>query len=141
MRSSYTPAVTSTPTVTPLQQSATSESARSLRGIAAMLVGVGLFSIMDSLVKYLGATYHPLEIVFFRGAVAFVPIMAVVMARGGLGVLRTRKPGAHALRCLIGIGPTILVLIALAGLPPATANSIRLPLPLVPTPAPAPAPA
>ncbi|MBI1778753.1 MAG: DMT family transporter [Proteobacteria bacterium] len=116
--------------VAALQQKAAAESPHAVRGIAVMVIGVGLFSIMDSLVKYLGGIYHPLEVVFFRGWVAFVPIVAVIMARGGFATIRTRKPGSHALRCVIGLGSTLLFFIALAGMPLADAIAISFAGPL-----------
>jgi drug/metabolite transporter (DMT)-like permease len=113
-----------------MQQPGALAAQQSLRGIAAIAIGVGLFSIMDSLVKYLGGSYSPLEVVFFRGAIAFLPIALVIKARGGLALLRTRKPGSHALRCLIGIGSTILFFVALAGMPLADAIAISFAGPL-----------
>jgi drug/metabolite transporter (DMT)-like permease len=95
-----------------------------------MLIGVALFSVMDGLVKYLGGRYHPLEVVFFRGWVAYLPIMAVVMARGGPTILRTKRPGGHAVRCVIGVGSTVCFFIALAGMPFADAIAIGFAGPL-----------
>jgi len=73
------------------------------RGIAMMLVAVGLFTIMDALVKWLGSRYPTIEIVFFRNLFAFVPVAVFVLRSGALVTLKTSRPMAHVLRSLIGL--------------------------------------
>ncbi len=64
------------------------------RGIALMVLAVGLYSIMDAMVKWLGPSYPVLEIVFFRSLFAFVPIAYVLWRSGSLAGLRTSRPWA-----------------------------------------------
>lgn len=83
---------------------AVSASAQSnTRGAALMLTAVMLFAIMDGLVKWLGATYPVHQIIFFRSAVAMVPVMLLVWQTGGLAGLKTKRPFMHMLRALVGL--------------------------------------
>ncbi len=43
------------------------------RGIVLMVLAVGLFSIMDALVKWLGSDYSTAQLLFFRSVFAFIP--------------------------------------------------------------------
>lgn len=96
-----------------------SQAARSTaaRGIAFMVLSVGLFAVMDGLVKWLGAGYPTMQIVFFRSLFAFVPL-AVFVFRDGIGpALRVRDPLGHALRCAIGIVAMTVFFYAYANMP------------------------
>ena len=68
-----------------------------------MLLSVFLFSIMDVMVKWLGATYPTQQIMFFRCLVALVPVLVILQTRGGISVLKTQQPAMHLLRGLLGI--------------------------------------
>jgi drug/metabolite transporter (DMT)-like permease len=72
------------------------------RGIASMLLAVAIFSCMDALIKWLSATYPTIEIVFFRSAFAFLPLLPA-LARGGRAALRTRRPLVQAGRAALGL--------------------------------------
>ena len=72
-------------------------------GIALMVLAVGLFTTMDALVKSLGGTYPTIEIVFFRGIFALVPLAMFILPKGSLAALRTTRPLAHALRAVVGL--------------------------------------
>ena len=72
------------------------------RGIASMLLAVAIFSCMDGLIKWLSATYPTIEIVFFRSAFAFLPLLPALL-RGGRAALRTRRPFVQAGRAAIGL--------------------------------------
>jgi drug/metabolite transporter (DMT)-like permease len=71
-------------------------------GIASMLVAVAIFSCMDALIKWLSATYPTMEIVFFRSAFAFLPLLAALW-KGGRAALRTRRPFVQAGRAALGL--------------------------------------
>ncbi len=73
------------------------------RGIALMVLSVLLFSCMDALVKWVSEIHPVGQIVFFRNLFAFLPVALFVHRAGGLGVLRTRRLGGHALRAVVGI--------------------------------------
>ena len=68
-----------------------------------MILAVGIFALMDALVKLLAQTYHPFQVAFFRGAFAMVPIGLMIASRGGLRLLATRQPVGHLLRSVVGV--------------------------------------
>ncbi len=72
-------------------------------GVAAALWAIMLFSLMDAGVKWLGADYPVQQIMFFRCTVALLPILVFLHQAGGLPVLKSRRPGLHLLRSLLGV--------------------------------------
>ncbi|MDH5559005.1 MAG: DMT family transporter [Alphaproteobacteria bacterium] len=76
---------------------------RNLTAAAHLMASLFLFAIMDALIKWLSADYPVHQIVFFRSAFALIPSMLLAYYSGGLSTLRTRRPGAHFLRGLVGI--------------------------------------
>lgn len=77
------------------------------RGIAYALCAVVLFTTMIALVKWLSASFAPMQIAFFRAICALALCLPIVLADGGPRALRTRHPGAYVLRGLIGAGSII----------------------------------
>ncbi|WP_366556198.1 DMT family transporter [Aquibaculum sediminis] len=69
-----------------------------LLGIAAMLLGMLLMTMMDATAKWLGEGYPISQIVFFRNLFALPPILVVTWASGGFSSLRTRQWKLHLLR-------------------------------------------
>jgi drug/metabolite transporter (DMT)-like permease len=72
-------------------------------GIGAMVISVVLFSVMDSMVKWLGGIYPTHQIMFFRCSIALAPILVIIYLRGGSSLLKLQEPGWLLLRCLLGI--------------------------------------
>lgn len=72
-------------------------------GILLMVIAVGCFSAMNMFVKLIGPEYHPFEAVFFRNTMAAMMIIPIVLFSGGLKTLKTKRPGGHALRALVGV--------------------------------------
>jgi drug/metabolite transporter (DMT)-like permease len=72
------------------------------RGILLMCGAVLLFTISSTMVKGLGDGYPVSQIVFFRCLVAFLPLYIAIRRAGGWQVLRTRRPGAHIFRVVVG---------------------------------------
>jgi drug/metabolite transporter (DMT)-like permease len=76
-----------------------------------MLLGIGLrvaamagVAALTGLVKWCADKGMPMmEMVFFRNAFAFIPICLYMARTTGFGVLRTRRPLAHATRAGIGL--------------------------------------
>jgi drug/metabolite transporter (DMT)-like permease len=95
-----------------------------------MLLSILLFSLMDASVKWLGASYATTQIMFFRCAVALVPVLVIVLLRGGFGILRTRQRKLHLLRSVMGIAAMGLAFYAFALMPLAEAVSILHTAPL-----------
>ena len=73
-------------------------------GIAYMLLAVGLFAVMDAMIKWLGEVYPTVQLVFFRSAFAFIPIAFVVAGTGLRQALRINNGWGHVFRCVVGIG-------------------------------------
>ena len=99
-------------------------------GFSAMLLSILLFSLMDANVKWLGASYPTAQIMFFRCAVALVPVLVIIAMRGGIGVLRTGQKKLHLLRSLMGISAMGLAFYAFSLMPLAEAVSILHTAPL-----------
>jgi drug/metabolite transporter (DMT)-like permease len=99
-------------------------------GFSAMLLSILLFSLMDANVKWLGASYPTAQIMFFRCAVALVPVLVIIAMRGGIGVLRTGQKKLHLLRSLMGIAAMGLAFYAFSLMPLAEAVSILHTAPL-----------
>ena len=95
-----------------------------------MLMSIVLFALMDASVKWLGALYPTSQIMFFRCAVAFVPVLVIVYLRGGPGVLRTQHKKLHLLRSVLGIGAMGFAFYAFSLMPLAEAISILHTAPL-----------
>lgn len=85
---------------------------------------------MDASVKWLGAIYPTAQIMFFRCAVALVPVVVIIMMRGGPGILRTNNKGLHLLRSVIGITAMGFAFYAFSLMPLAEAVSILHTAPL-----------
>src|SRR5688572_2447194 len=101
-----------------------------LRGIALMLLSVGIFSVMDALVKLLAQTYHPFQVAFFRGLCAMLPIGAMIAASGGTRLLATRHPLGHVLRSVVGVGALLLFFYAFAHMKLADVVAVSFAAPL-----------
>jgi drug/metabolite transporter (DMT)-like permease len=101
-----------------------------LRGILLMLGAVAVFSTMDALIKHLAAGYAPLQIIFFRNLFAFLPLLPVLARGEGLALLRTRRPGSHLGRAMLGFGAMICFFTAFALMPLADVIAISLSAPI-----------
>ena len=95
-----------------------------------MMMSILLFSLMDASVKWLGAIYPTAQIMFFRCAVALVPVAIIILLRGGPGILRTSHKGLHLLRSVMGIGAMAFAFYAFSLMPLAEAVSILHTAPL-----------
>ena len=72
-------------------------------GVVCALMSMVFFSTMDAVVKWLGADYPVHQIMFFRCTLAFVPVLLILFMTGGVAQLKTRRPGLHALRSVVGV--------------------------------------
>ena len=106
------------------------------RGIAFMVLSVGLFAAMDALVKWLGPHYPTMQLVFFRSVFAFVPIAAMLWwsaRRRGTGLaamLRISKPVGHLLRAAVGLASIFCFFQAFTLMPIADVVAISFAAPL-----------
>ncbi len=73
-------------------------------GIALRVSAMACMAVLAALVKWCSGRGVPvLEIIFFRNAFAFVPVLIYVSKTAGLGVLRTTRPAGHLMRSVIGL--------------------------------------
>lgn len=79
------------------------EAARRLRGVLMMVTAVGVFAIMDALMKQLTVTYPPIQVACLRGA-SSVPFVALsYLLTGRIHLLRPVRFGLHILRAVFAI--------------------------------------
>jgi drug/metabolite transporter (DMT)-like permease len=79
------------------------EAARHLRGVLLMLAAVGVFAIMDALMKQLTGSYPAIQIACLRGA-SSLPFVAIsYLVTGKLHLLRPVRFGLHILRAALAI--------------------------------------
>lgn len=100
------------------------DSQRPAFGIMSMLLSVLLFATMDALVKWLSAGYPTYQIMFFRSAVALLPVSIFVARAGGIRILRTSRWKLHLFRCTIGVCAMGSAFTGIALLPLADAMAI-----------------
>lgn len=97
---------------TPNQTAPAAPMSGNLRGIIAMCLAVGCFSVMDALLKTLSGSYPAMQVASMRGLAALPLVALYVLWRGEVrGLLKVRWP-LHLLRGAINI--TMLALFAFA---------------------------
>ena len=100
------------------------------RGIAFMVLAVGLFAVMDAMVKWLGAGYPTMEIVFFRSLFAFVPLSFFVFRHGLIEALSIRDWKGHVLRSIAGLLAMTTIFYGFSQLPLAEVIAITFAAPV-----------
>ncbi|MEM9145247.1 MAG: DMT family transporter [Pseudomonadota bacterium] len=89
-----------------------------VRGILLKLASIALFSVMAACVKAARIEAPAGEAVFFRSAIALVPVLAYAAWMGRFGdALTTRNPVGHAWRGMVGASAMGLSFAALGLLP------------------------
>jgi len=102
----------------------------SLLGILIMCAGVLCLALGDAVSKWLGGTYDPIQIIFFRTLISLPLIGLLAWWRGGWPALKTRRPGVHLLRGLIFTGTMFCFVTGLTLLPLAETTAIAFAAPL-----------
>lgn len=97
------------------------------------LISAVLFSLMFALIKLLGKNYPSGEILFCRSFFALLPIFPALVRAGGLEALKTKRPGQHITRSMMGLISFFLCIEALRLLPLSEATTIFYSAPLVTT--------
>ena len=87
----------------PAASSLRPRASENLRGIVAMVVAVGAFSMMDAAMKSLTADYPPLQVASLRGLASLPLVCLYVLWRKELGSLRKVRWPFHALRTVVGV--------------------------------------
>ncbi len=107
---------------------------RPLTGIAIRLAATFLLSAMFALAKIAEASgVHLVEILFFRQAIAVLPVLALVMAGPGVASLKTAIPFKHATRTAVGLTGMTLNFATVAILPLAETQTLWFTTPLFAT--------
>ncbi|MFM8374609.1 MAG: DMT family transporter [Phenylobacterium sp.] len=100
-------------------------------GILLRILAMALMAVLAAIVKACAERGVPvLEIIFFRNAFAFIPVLIYVWRTTGLGVLRTRRPGAHLTRSAVGLTGMICGFTAVSLLPLTQSTAISFSAPL-----------
>jgi drug/metabolite transporter (DMT)-like permease len=100
-------------------------------GILAMTGASACFIVNDSLVKYASETMPAAQIIFIRGVVATLLVLAVAKLTGATRHLREVARGWVAVRAVVDSIATILFLVSLFHLPLANATAINMLSPLL----------
>ena len=102
-----------------------------LRGIVAMLVAVGLFSLMDGGMKHLSGHYPPMQVAAIRGLSSLPLVLLWVLATGAAAsLLRVRWP-LHLLRGVLAIAMLATFAYALSRMPLSSAYALFFVAPLL----------
>ena len=111
----------------------TSEQGRSnrpLAGIAWMVGGMFMLSVMDTLSKHAVEHLSTPVLVAIRSAMVLLLVLPWVARAGGLAALRTRRPLAHLMRGILSVCSLITFFESLRLLPLATVVAICFAAPL-----------
>jgi drug/metabolite transporter (DMT)-like permease len=103
---------------------------RALRGVLLMVAAVGVFSLMDTVAKYLTRFYPVPVVVWLRFSMNLAVLLVFLAARGELGRLVPRRPGLQVTRGLLLAGATIFFVGSLSMMPIAEAAAIGFVMPL-----------
>jgi drug/metabolite transporter (DMT)-like permease len=92
---------------------------------------MALMALLAAVVKFCAERGVPvLEIIFFRNAFAFIPVLLYIWKTTGFGVLRTRRPGAHLVRSTVGLTGMVCGFTAVSLLPLTQSTAISFSAPL-----------
>lgn len=101
-----------------------------LQGIAWMVAGVFLLSVMDALSKHAVSQLSIPVLIAARSAMVLLLLLPWVLRSGGWSALRTRRPGAHLLRGLLAVCSMLAFFESLRLLPLATVIAVSFAAPL-----------
>jgi drug/metabolite transporter (DMT)-like permease len=99
-----------------------------------MIVAVGIFAVMDALMKHLAASYPPFQVASLRGASSLPFVLLTCAVTGRLGELRPRSVPMHVARAVISILMLWSFVWALSHMSMANTYAITLSAPLLVVP-------
>lgn len=105
-------------------------TARTRAGIVYMLCGAFCLALSDSLAKWLGAHYPPIQLLFLRTTVALPIMLAVILLSLGPTGLRTQNFPVHLIRGAINVVAAVFFYMGVTRLPLAHATAIAFCAPL-----------
>ena len=100
-----------------------------IKGMLLGLAGFGVFSIADATIKFLGGSYHPVQIVAFAGLFT-LPLIGLLWLKNPVS-LRPVHPWLMAIRTVALIGNGLLVTYAFTAMPLSEAYAIFFTMPLI----------
>ena len=104
--------------------------AHSVRGIALMIVAVGLLTVNDGLAKYLTQSYPVAQVLCLRHVAVLLAIAPYAAAVTGWHALRPRNWAGQLWRGLLFIAGTGFLVLAVKLLPLATVTSLTMSAPI-----------
>lgn len=105
-------------------------AAANRRGILCMAGAMGCFVTNDALVKFASQSMPGAQLIFIRGLMSVLLVLAVAHALGATSRLREATRGWVAIRALVDAAATMLYLGSLFHLPIGNATAINLAAPL-----------
>lgn len=101
-----------------------------MRGCAILLAATVMFSISDTMAKYLTESLPPVEFAFFRYLV-FVAMALIPYLRRNRPPAHSRRPSLQVVRAIGVVGSAICFILSLGTLPVAEATAINFITPLI----------
>lgn len=100
-----------------------------LRGALLLILAEGLLAAMAAIIKHLSADLPSEVIVFGRNILGLLLLMPILLRTGGLGQLRTRRPGMHFIRAATGVGAMFCFFYAISEIALAKAVLVKMTAP------------
>ena len=100
-------------------------------GIVCMIIGAGLLTTSDGVVKWLAGGYPISQIIVLRGAFILLPMFILAWRMGKLRSLRVSKRGPQMLRAILFTGSVFLFLNGLRFNPLAINTAVAFASPLI----------
>ncbi|MCJ7871116.1 DMT family transporter [Marinovum sp. 2_MG-2023] len=102
-----------------------------IKGILFALLGFAMFSVHDVVVKYLGAQYSPIQILFFAGMFSFPLVTFLLISDPTRENLRPVHPWWVLVRVLASLGAGLLAFYAFSVLPLAQTYTLLFAAPML----------
>lgn len=107
---------------------------RPLLGIGLRVGAMIMFSVMAVIIKLLARSGLPeFELIFFRSLFGLLPVLVWIAVFRQPGIVKTRKPMAHATRALVGLTAMACMFAGLARMPLSDATAIGFATPIFAT--------
>ncbi len=103
------------------------------KGALLGLLGFAIYATHDVIIKYLGATYSPFQVLFFSVIFGFPLVSLLLVHDASLANLRPRHPWWTVLRTAAILVSTVCVFYAFSALPLAQTYSVLFTVPLLVT--------
>jgi len=103
-----------------------------MRVFGLATLSVALFAIMNVFVKLASETHSVVEIMFFRNALAIVPVvMLILLHPQKTNLFKTKRPMGHMLRGTVGTVSMVFFFLSFKLLPLADATALQFAMPII----------